>query len=446
MNARDAAVKALLCVQEEGGYSNIVLEELLSSTSLAAQDRALASRQLYGVTERRLTLDHLLNKTSTTPVKKMDPVIREILRVGAYQLVYMDKIPPFAAINEAVRQTRSFGAGRLSGFVNGVLRRVSSEWDELLAQLPQTDKGLEIRFSLPREWIRAWRDAYGEEVMQGLLAHLNEAPPSYIRVNTLMTTAEALCERFKAHGITCRAVERLPNAYEVSPASALHTLPKELETHYYFQDVASQWSCLALGAQPDERIADLCAAPGGKTMTVAQYMGNRGAVTAGDIHEHKCRALSQRVERYGATCIQVRLRDASLPPPTDEWGAFDRVLCDVPCSGMGVVRRKPEIRYKQAESFSDLPALQLKILEQGAAMVRPGGVLQYSTCTLRPEENEQVTAAFLAAHPEFKPRALPLEACFAASGTAPSHEITLFPHLHGSDGFYIAGFVKDSDN
>lgn len=446
MNARDGAVKALLCVQEEGGYSNIVLEELLSNTPLAVQDRALASRLLYGVTERRLTLDYLLNKTSTTPVKKMEPAIREILRVGAYQLVYMDKIPPFAAINEAVRQTRAFGVGRLSGFVNGVLRRLNAEADELLAGLPQTDKGLEIRHSLPREWIRAWRDAYGEETMQGLLAHLNEAPPSYVRVNTLKTTAEQLCERFEAHGISCRAVEGLPDAYLVSPASALHTLPKELETHYYFQDVASQWSCLALGARPDEKIADLCAAPGGKTMTMAQYMGNRGAVMAGDVHDHKCRALSERVQRYGATCIRVRLRDASLTPPTEEWGAFDRVLCDVPCSGMGVIRRKPEIRYKQGESFSDLPALQLQILEQGALMVRPGGVLQYSTCTLRPEENEQVTATFLAAHPDFKPRVLPLEACFAAAGKAPSHQITLFPHLHGSDGFYIAGFVKDSAN
>ena len=185
MNARDGAVKALLCVQEEGGYSNIVVEELLSKTPLAAQDRALASRLIYGVTERRLTLDYLLNKTSTTPVKMMDTTIREILRVGVYQLVYMDKIPPFAAINEAVRQTRSFGVGRLSGFVNGVLRRVSAEADKLLAGLPKTDKGLEIRYSLPRAWIRAWRDAYGEETMQGLLAHLNNAPPSYIRVNTL---------------------------------------------------------------------------------------------------------------------------------------------------------------------------------------------------------------------------------------------------------------------
>ncbi len=446
MNARDGAVKALLCVQEEGGYSNIVVEELLSKTPLAAQDRALSSRLIYGVTERRLTLDYLLNKTSTTPVKMMDTTIREILRVGVYQLVYMDKIPPFAAINEAVRQTRSFGVGRLSGFVNGVLRRVSAEADKLLAGLPKTDKGLEIRYSLPRAWIRAWRDAYGEETMQGLLAHLNNAPPSYIRVNTLKTTAEQLRERMEAQGITCRAVEGLPNAYCISPASALHTLPKELETHYYFQDVASQWSCLALGARPDEKIADLCAAPGGKTMTVTQYMGNRGEVLAGDIHDHKCRALSDRVEHYGATCIRVHLRDASQPPSAEELSAFDRVLCDVPCSGMGVIRRKPEIRYKQGESFSDLPALQLKILEQGAAMVRPGGVLQYSTCTLRLEENEQVTAAFLAAHPEFSPRILPLEVCFAASGLAPSHEITLFPHLHGSDGFYIAGFVKDSVN
>lgn len=439
MKARDAVVAALLKIQEQGGYSNIVLDEMLEHTAMADADRAFAARLLYGVTERRLTLDYLLNKTSSTPVKQMDSAVREILRVGAYQLVYMDKIPSFAAINEAVGQTRAFGCGRLSGFVNGVLRQVERRCDELLADLPQTDKGLEIRYSVPRSWIRVWREAYGDDVLQGILNSINEAPPSYIRVNTCVTTTQEFCKVLDTAGIGYATVPGLPDALCVD---AIHTLPNDFANHYYFQDLASQWSCLALDAQPGERIADMCAAPGGKTMTVAQYMYNDGAIVASDLHEHKCRGMTQRVARYGLICISIRQRDASQPPEAEEIGAYDRVICDVPCSGLGVIRRKPEIRYKSPEDFADLPGLQLQILQQGAKMVKPGGVLQYSTCTLRPEENEMVAAAFLEQNADFAPRLLPLPVCFEQSGLPISHQITLFPHIHGADGFYIAGFVK----
>lgn len=444
MKARDAAVAALLKIQEQGGYSNIVLDEMLEHTAMSDVDRGLASRLLYGVTERRLTLDYLLNNTSKTPVKMMDAAVREILRVGAYQLVYMDKIPPFAAINEAVGQTHTFGCGRLSGFVNGVLRQVHRGYGKLLADLSATDKGLEIRHSVPRAWIRAWRAAYGEDVMQGLLQSINEAPPAYIRVNTCATTMVDFCRRLDEAGITYTAIDGLPDALCVASSAALHTLPAEMANHFYFQDVASQWCCLALAAQPGERVADVCAAPGGKTMTVAQYMNNEGIVVAGDLHDHKCRAMTDRVGRYGLTTITVRQKDASLPPKAEEIGAYDRVVCDVPCSGMGVIRRKPEIRYKSPEEFADLPALQLQILQQAAKLVKVGGVLQYSTCTLRPEENEAVVVAFLEQHPDFQPRLLPLKNCFEQSGLPASHQITLFPHIHGSDGFYIAGFTRNT--
>lgn len=442
MTARDAAVKALLTVQEQGGYSNIVLDELLESESLSVKDKALASRLLYGVIERRLTLDFLLNKTSSTPVKMMTPSVREILRSGVYQLVYMDKTPDFAVINEAVAQTRRFGCGRLSGFVNGVLRRIQREYDRLLSNLPNTDKGLEIAYSMPRAWIRAWRDAYGEEVLMSLLDHINDAPPLYIRVNTAVTTLTDFCAQLDACNIEYRPIPGLSEALEISHASALHDLPQECQTHYYFQDVASQWCCAALEAKPGEKIADMCAAPGGKTMTIAQYMQNTGDLVAGDIHEHKCRGLRNRVKQHGFTIISVKQWDASADPDESMLGAFDRVVCDVPCSGMGVIRRKPEIRYKSPEEFADLPQLQLQILQQGAKLVRPGGVLHYSTCTLRPEENEEVVAAFLANNPDFAPKVLPITACFDAAGLPVSHQITLFPSVHGSDGFFIAGFVK----
>ncbi len=442
MNARQAAVTVLLRIGEHGGYSNVVLDEWLDKAALTGADRALATRLVYGVTERRLTLDYLLNHTSSTPVKKMQPTVRELLRVGAYQLVYMDKTPAFAAIHETVALTRPLGIGRLSGFVNGVLRQVERQAAPLLDALPATDKGLELRYSCPRAWIRLWRQAYGEEILMGLLSSLQETPPAYIRVNTRRTTPAELTDRIKAAGGCCTAVPGLPNALRVSPAAVLQGLPEDIQTHFYFQDLASQWACRALEAQPGERVADVCAAPGGKTMTVAQDMEDTGTVWAGDIHDHKCRALAERVKQYGFTSIVVYQRDASAPPEESLRGTFDRVICDAPCSGLGVLRRKPEIRYKSPEEFADLPALQLRILTRAAALVRPGGVLQYSTCTLRPEENEQVVASFLQENPTFSPRVLPLTACFEQAGLPSGHTLTLFPHIHGTDGFFIAAFVR----
>ncbi len=443
-DARRAAVTALLRIQEQGGYSNILLEELLEHQAVPPSERGMTSRLVYGVTERRLTIDYLLNKLSSTPVKQMQPAVREILRVGVYQLLFTDGVPAFAAINESVSLTRTFGCGRLSGFVNGVLRGVQREANRLLSELPDTDKGLEIRYSCPRAHIRAWRQAYGEECMRGLLESINEAPPAYIRVNTCRTTAEALSATLEQHGVACTAVDGLPNAFCVSSGQALRCLPDEMKSHFYFQDAASQWCCYALGAQPNERIADVCAAPGGKSLTVAQIMQNRGVIVSTDLYEQKCATIRRRAAEYGLTCITATQRDASLAPMDEQIGQFDRVICDAPCSGMGVMRRKPEIRYKDSADFAELPSLQLRILSQAAKLVRDGGVLQYSTCTLRPEENEQVAQAFLEQHPEFSPKRLPLDGCFAKAGEPASHQITLFPHIHGTDGFFIAAFVKKS--
>ena len=442
IDARRAAVSALMRIQDQRGYSNIVLDELLENQSLPIAERAMTSRLVYGVTERRLTIDFLLNKLSSTPVKQMSPAAREILRVGVYQLLFTDGVPAFAAINECVSLTRKFGCGRLSGFVNAVLRSVQREADRLLAELPETDKGLEIRYSCPRAHIRAWRQAYGDEMMRGLLNTINEAPPTYIRVNTCRTSAEKLTAALSEAGVICTPVDGLPNALCLSTVQALHCLPEEIKSHFYYQDVASQWCCLSLDAQPNERIADVCAAPGGKSMTVAQYMQNSGEIQSADLYEQKCAVINRRAAEYGFTCIKAEQRDATQTPSDERIGQFDRVICDAPCSGMGVIRRKPEIRYKDPVEFAELPALQLQILSQAAKLVRVGGVLQYSTCTLRPEENEQVAEAFLSQHPEFNPRLLPLETCFAQADLPVSHQITLFPHIHGSDGFYIASFVR----
>lgn len=441
MSVRRAAVQALLQIEQSGGYSNIVLEERLTHTELSAADRGLLTRLVYGVVERRLTLDYCLNRVSSTPVKQMEPTVREILRVGAYQLLYMTRVPAYAVVSEAAAQAPL----RLRGFVNGVLRGVQRQGAALIETLPDTDKGLEQRYSCPRVWIRRWRDAYGEAMTRRMLVMINEASPAYIRICTQKTTPAAFRTLLDEAGIAYTPVPGLPAALRLENSLALQALPAAVQEQYYFQDAASQWCCRALDAQPGEWVADVCAAPGGKTLTVAQDMQNTGHIAAGDLYAQKCATLRHRASVCGLSCVEVMQRDATADPPPEWMGRFDRVLCDAPCSGLGVVRRKPEIRYKQPEDFAGLPELQLCILQQAAKLVRPGGVLQYSTCTLRPEENQQVTAAFLAAEPDFAPRVLPLPECFEAAGLPPSHEFTFLPPVQDTDGFYIAGFVRKTE-
>ncbi len=436
---RRAAVEVLTRVHRDGGYSNIVLDTTLREGEFSPQDKALLSRLVYGVIERRLTLDHVINTVSSMPLKKMHPTVREILRTGVYQLLYMDKIPASAAVNEAVKLAKAMGQGKAAGFINAVLRNVQRKQDSLFQNVSP-----EIQYSVPMEWIDYWRQSYGKELADGMLAALSDPPPQSIRINTLQVSAAAFCERLQKAGIPFERQPDLPEGLHIPTGFDWKGLAKIEENWYYYQDTASQYCCRAVNAQKGEKIADVCAAPGGKSFTVAQYMQNDGYLLSGDIYPQKCETIENRAKQYGITCLEAVVRDASSPVPQSLVGAFDRVLCDAPCSGLGVIRRKPEIRYKSLADTASLPALQAEILNRAAEMVRPGGVLQYSTCTLRPEENEQIAAAFLASHPEFTPRLLPLPTCFEKAGLPPSHQITLFPHIHNTDGFFIASFRKNT--
>lgn len=440
-NPRMAVVQALSSLHREKRYSNIVLDELIKTASFSAPDRALVSRLFYGVIERRLTIDYVLQQASRIPLSKLHPLVLETLRVAVYQLLYMDKIPAAAAVNEAVSGIRKFKQGNASGFVNGVLRGILRRKDNLFDGLPTGDDGLSIRHSCPKPFLAFWREAYGESTMLALLDAMNTTPPSYVRVNTLRTTDQAFEEMLQNNGIGYEKYDDIPHCFALNGVYLGNKLETADKNCYYYQDKASQYACLALGAQPGESIIDVCAAPGGKSFTVAQDMQNRGRLVSCDIYQNKCDTMKRRADELGITLIQTAVRDAQQADAASK-GAFDRVVCDVPCSGLGVIRRKPEIRYKSLSEFEGLPALQYAILESSAALVKDGGVLQYSTCTLNPAENEAVVDRFLAEHPEFSPRILPLHSCFKAVGHEPSHCITLFPHIHHTDGFFIAGFEK----
>lgn len=440
-SARDTAVDALLQWERDDTFSNITVDQMVRSSMLSAEDTAFATRLVYGVIERLLTVDWLLRKAIRRSVDTCQPSVRAILRVGAYQLVFMDKIPSAAAVNEAVEQTRRYRQAKASGFVNGVLRTVDRDYARLLQSVPTDLKGMSVRHSVPTELLRAWDKAYGRELAVALATCANDAPPSVIRVNTLKTDETAFLERLTALDISFERVEGLPGAVMIADAAALRRR-SELAEYYYFQDTASQWACLALSPQKGDRVLDVCAAPGGKSLTTAMNMADSGEIVSCDIYEHKVETLRRRAETLGVTHMEAVCRDASQPLPADWEAAFDRVICDVPCSGYGVIRRRPEIRYKPLSDCEALPDLQYAILCEAARAVKSGGVLQYSTCTLLPRENEAVVARFLEEHPSFAPRVLPLDRLFAQSGCAPSHQLTMMPPVHGTDGFFMASFIN----
>ena len=441
-DARRAVVSALSRLDQENSYSNIVLDNLLQSGKVEERDQAFASRLLYGVIERQITIDYVLDTCSSVKVKKMHPVVRAILRCGVYQLLYMDKVPPAAAVNESVRLAKEMKQGHAAGFVNAVLRAAGRKSKNILDSLPTGEEGDAIRFSCPLPLLQFWRKAYGTDITRGILEHLNDVPPLSLRVNTLKISPASFAGWLEEQGISHRRMAELPACFLVEGGNAVKKLAKFAKNCYYHQDTASQISILALDPQPGERIADVCAAPGGKSFTAAQVMENRGALLAGDIYPAKCEEMERRGAELGITILQTVTRDASVPWQADLCGTFDRVICDVPCSGLGVIRRKPEIRYKALDALHELPELQYRILESSAALVRPGGVLQYSTCTLNPAENEGVVQRFLQEHAEFSPRMLPIGFCFEQAGLPQASYITLFPHIHSTDGFFIAGFVK----
>ena len=437
--ARQTATRALLRFERDAGYSNIVWDAILRESALPQVDKQFASRLYYGVIERRLTLDALLTSCSSVPRKRVHPTVWMILRVGAYQLVYMERVPASAAVNEAVKLTRVMKQDRASGYVNGVLRGVQRQKEAFFAAITSE----EIRYSCPQELLDLWRESYGEQRCIQIAESLNTAADNCIRINTLRVSAADFRTALDAVGAEYTADPYAPDALRLAP----HTLPTSAGlregVHYYYQDTASQIAVRALGILPGMRVADVCAAPGGKSFTAAQYLQNDGILYSFDIYPAKCEVIARRAEQLGVSCQSVAVHDARLPYDGSLYGSFDRVICDAPCSGLGVIRRKPEIRYKGFAEAAQLPSLQYEILCRSAELVRVGGILQYSTCTLNPAENEAVTARFLEEHPNFSAKLLPLEDCFSAANAPISYEITLFPSVHGTDGFYIAAFIRE---
>ncbi len=441
--ARSAALKALLRVDGQAGYSNLVLDSALESARLGDRDRALATAIFYGVLEKQITLDYIVGLFSRLPVGKLSPAVREILRVGVYQIRYMEKIPPSAAVNECVTLAKENGESRAAGFVNAVLRGMLRNPGKI--RLPEEKKDpvryRSILYSCPEELVAFWRKCYGPAAADEILEGSASKPDIFIRVNNTRITEQQLMERLRSEGIAAQLAPWPEGALRVTEnAGRLLRSPCFGEGLFHVEDISSQFCCSVVGPKPGERVVDVCAAPGGKTFTLAERMENRGEVVSCDVSPRRVGLIADGAARLGLSAVKARVRDAA--DSKEELPQAARVLCDVPCSGLGAIRRKPEIRYKFPATLDSLPNLQYRILCRSAGLVENGGVLVYSTCTLSPAENGEVAGRFLAENESFVPLAFSPPEGVVRGEDEPENQLTLFPGRGGPDGFFISAFRK----
>ncbi|MBE6917801.1 MAG: 16S rRNA (cytosine(967)-C(5))-methyltransferase RsmB [Ruminococcaceae bacterium] len=433
MSARKTALDALIACRKQAAWSNGILKDYIARDRLDRRDAALATRLCYGVLQHRGMLDFFLQQLLTGKVKDLHPVLRDILHIGLYQIYELDKIPESAAVNESVLLAKKYCRMQrfAPGLVNGVLRNAVRTKGTL-----KQPSSLEDRYSHPQKLIDLLRTCVGEELLEPMLAANNDTPQTVVQVNTLRTTTEQLIEQLKAEDVTALPHPWMPDCLILGNTGSIEKLDTFRRGLFYVQDAAGKLSVMCAQIPKGESVCvlDCCAAPGGKSFAAAIAMENTGKLRSCDIHRHKTTLIQHGADRLGLDCILVREQDATEAHP--HWiDKMDVVLADVPCSGYGIIRKKPDIRYKDPDDMLQLPQLQLRILNRQAEYVKKGGTLLYSTCTLLREENEEVVRAFLAHHPDFYLEPLQLPAVFPENTTG---MLTLVPGQYDTDGFFIA--------
>lgn len=423
-NVRKAVVSSLVAFSKFDRYSNLEVSSALSKYSFSDADRRLYTRLVYGVIEREITLDYIISQYSSRPIEKIDLTTLSCIRMGLYQLLYSDKIPDHAAVSETV----AVSPRASKGFVNAVLREFLRHNKRF--SVPESKLGrLSVLYSCPEELCDFFIKSYGDETAEKILSSLSSKAPVYIRANTLKTTAERLIgEVFENSSVSDISSDVIVTDKVVFDADS---------SDWFVQDLSSRLAVKALGAKKGETVVDTCSAPGGKSFSIAIDMENEGKIYSFDLHANKVSLIRKGAERLGISIIEASECDARSPQE-QLVGKADRVLCDAPCSGLGVISKKPEIKYKSLEHIERLPDVQLEVLKGASKYVKEGGVLVYSTCTLNPAENEGVVRRFLESERDFAP------AEFAFSDSLCSREgmLTIFPYDINSDGFFISKFTK----
>jgi 16S rRNA (cytosine967-C5)-methyltransferase len=434
-SAREAALDVLVRIEQDRSYSNLLLNQTLQKYRLERADAGLATEIVYGTIQRLNTIDYLLEPFVTKGLGKLQPWVRSLLRLSFYQLYYLERVPDHAVVNEAVTIAKRRGHQGISGMVNGVLRNVLRRKAELVipADLP-AEQRIALEGSHPAWMVRRWVAQFGEQTAERICEANNEPPRVSLRANALVGSRDALVERLRQGGLDAEPSTVAPAGVLVRGGGNMALTPEYAAGLFSVQDESSMLVAEWVDPQPGERVLDCCAAPGGKTAHLAEKMQDRGEIIACDIHEHKEKLIREQAERLGLKSIRTLVADAKELDQRFAAGSFDRILLDAPCSGLGVIRRKPDMKWgKEERELGEICDVQRAILDAVHPLLKPGGVLVYSTCTMEKAENEDMIRGFLAKHPEFELDPPP---------HTKEASIQIFPFDFGSDGFYIARLRK----
>lgn len=439
-NARQIVLDLLIQMSKSTGYSNIMLDKKLAQSNLSRQDKSFATALFYGVIERRISLDAVISAHSNISIGKISPDALQILRMGIYQLLYMDSVPDSAAVNESVKLAEYIRKPKIKGYINAVLRGFIRGGKKL----PTSENAitsLSVEYSCPEWLVEKWHCEYGQENLHRILKSSISVPPIAIRTNTIKISTQELLSQLNSAGIKAAISPLAPDSIIIEGTS-IQDSDLYKKGFFHVQDISAQLCCHALAPKSGETILDLCSAPGGKAFTMAQLMNNEGNVLAFDLHRNRTRLIEQGAKRLGIDIIKVSQGDAKIY--NDEIPLADGVICDVPCSGLGIIRRKPEIKYKNNDDFANLPKIQLDILCNAAKYVKVGGALLYTTCTLSRAENDNVADSFYNTNKEnFSRMPLPELLIDSYGETLNNGSVkTLFPDINGGDGFFIAAFRR----
>ena len=435
--ARETALRIISEISENEAYANVALAKAFKKAELTQLDRRFVTELVYGTTKAMGTLDWMIRKYVNRPLKKISPAVLSILRMGFYQLIYMDKVPESAACNESVELAKRRGGVGASKFVNAVIRSAIREPEK--RAFPEgkghASENLALREWHPQWLVKRWIKAFGYDEAEKLCKFNNQEAGLILRTNTLKTDRDSLMDMLKKSGAEVKISDWAPEAVECVSHGSLDSLKPLQEGFCQVQDESSMQVAHVVDPQPGEFIIDTCSAPGGKTTHMAALMKNQGRILAGDVYDHKLKRVRDNAERLGISIIETLEIDAREIGAKYK-GQADRVLVDAPCSGLGVLRRKPDARWnKTPELLKELPVLQKEILQSASEAVKPGGVLVYSTCTIDREENSQVVDDFLKNNPDF---ALEATGKYLPTKKRDESMVQLYPQRDGTDGFFIA--------
>lgn len=443
VNPREVALTILVDINEKNAYSNIQLNKMDKDMDL--RDENLVREIVYGIIENKLYIDHIISKASKIRLKKIHPFILEILRMGIYQILFMDKIPNSAAVNESVKLAKKYGHKGTIGYVNGILRAITRD-SEKFTHIDKGDKinYISIKFSHPKWMVERWVKEFGIDFTEKLCKANNETPSLNIRVNTLKTNKKELISNLTNKGIKLREALYADDCLIIDEANNITSLQEFKDGLFTIQDESSMLVAQVMDPIEDSTVLDVCSAPGGKSTHIAQFMGNRGKIISRDIFDHKIKLIQENSKRLGIDIINVENHDA-MAKDEKLIGKIDYLLLDAPCSGLGLIRRKPEIKWNRTEEdISKLSELQYDIISNVKDYVKPGGILIYSTCTIEKDENINIINRFINENPDFKLVRLDDKFKYKENlSTLKDGYIQLFPHLHNTDGFFIAKLVKE---